>query len=489
MTSGRLPARRVRRLHVRAADEDDASHAVTLLSDALHTVSFPGADEGRLVVIQRLALGRIARGASPTTLALLIERATREAMADAVVYDLPPADTANAVAFRDRGEAIAALAERHARELFTGHWFWPAVVPGWDSGLPRAERWRLLLDVAHGMPAAPLVVAAVVHRAFSAGRQHEMLACIPVGGGAGWLRALGWRDHAVAPIPRAAPTPGGYQIEAPRPLPSAWTATDDRLVWLRTMLAIHANPSRIADDRLPATIAAALRHGSGHQPAPPADSARTPAHARVGIQPMPSPDPASAPDDGEARELTTGKRLSSAEREWVGEFTPCGGLLFLVAVLERLGFGGYVRRNPALLENEFPARLLWFIGARVGLKSTDPHAVAFLQVAPGPDESLGLDVEDLPESVRDVLSRPRPRTAIDTPCAAWLVAVRRWCRRSAHLGLVSLIRRPARVEISRTQIDVRFDLSQLDVRLRRLALDVDPGWVPWLGKVVRFTFD
>jgi hypothetical protein len=489
MVSGRLPARRVRRLHVRAADEDDARHAVTLLSDALHTVSLPGADQGQLIVIQRLALGRIARGASPSTLALLIERATSEAMADAVAYDLPPADTANVVAFPDRGEAIAVLAGRHARDLFTGHWFWPAVVPGWDSGLPRAERWRLLLDVAHGVPAAPIVVAAIVHRACAAGRQDEMLACIPAGRGAAWLRALGWHDHAPAPPSRAAEVPGGYRIEAPQRLQPAWPASDGRLVWLRTMLAVHANPSRAADSRLPATIAAAFLPRSGNRPAPPVDSARAPVLAGVEIEPTRSPDAAFAPDVGEARKSTTGERSSSADRERVDEFTPCGGLLFLVAVLERLGFGAYLGRNPALLENEFPARLLWLIGARVGMQSDDPQALALLRAAAGADERRGLDVADLPEPARDVLARPTPRSAIDTPSAAWLVAVRRWCRRSAHQGLVSLIRRPARVQISRTHIDVRFDLSQLDVRLRRVALDVDPGWVPWLGKVVRFTFD
>jgi hypothetical protein len=68
---------------------------------------------------------------------------------------------------------------------------------------------------------------------------------------------------------------------------------------------------------------------------------------------------------------------------------------------------------------------------------------------------------------------------------AWLTATRRWCRRRAHLGLVNLIRRPGRVAISQTQIDVYFDLSAVDLRLRRLALDINPGWVPWLGRVVK----
>jgi hypothetical protein len=42
--------------------------------------------------------------------------------------------------------------------------------------------------------------------------------------------------------------------------------------------------------------------------------------------------------------------------------------------------------------------------------------------------------------------------------------------------------------VSRTHVDVCFDLSQIDLRLRRLALDVDPGWVPWLGRVMQVIY-
>jgi len=56
------------------------------------------------------------------------------------------------------------------------------------------------------------------------------------------------------------------------------------------------------------------------------------------------------------------------------------------------------------------------------------------------------------------------------------------------LTLAALVRRPGRVHHSRTHIESCFDLSQLDLRVRRAALDVDPGWVPWLGRVVRFHY-
>ena len=54
--------------------------------------------------------------------------------------------------------------------------------------------------------------------------------------------------------------------------------------------------------------------------------------------------------------------------------------------------------------------------------------------------------------------------------------------------MLALVRRPGRLDVSPTEIVVSFDLAQLDIRLRRVALDVDPGWVPWLGRIVKFVY-
>src|SRR5688572_6034889 len=120
------PARRVRWLRLAAAAEEDARHAATLLIDALGTMSLPGADDGRLVVIRQLALGRISLRASAATLALQIERAAREVWSEAVSYDLPSAAAARVIVFPDRARPIVALARLHARAEPSDHWFWRA---------------------------------------------------------------------------------------------------------------------------------------------------------------------------------------------------------------------------------------------------------------------------------------------------------------------------------------------------------------------------
>src|SRR5262245_20647308 len=184
--------RRVRRLRVRADHEDDARRAATLLTDALRTASLPLADQGRLVVVRKLPLGRISVHVSAPSLALQIERVMREIVSQAVAYDLPAAAEANAVAFPDRSDAIISLARLHARAAPAAEWFWSDVVRGWRAELSGEERWRLILDAAHEVPEAAAVAAAVIDQAVRAGAEDALLSAVPSGQGARWLRLEGW---------------------------------------------------------------------------------------------------------------------------------------------------------------------------------------------------------------------------------------------------------------------------------------------------------
>jgi len=77
----------------------------------------------------------------------------------------------------------------------------------------------------------------------------------------------------------------------------------------------------------------------------------------------------------------------------------------------------------------------------------------------------------------------------DGVLASWFARVRRALHRQARLGLRALVARPGQVAATRTHIDVVMPLRDLDIRVRRARLDADPGWVPWLGKVVSFHYE
>ena len=66
---------------------------------------------------------------------------------------------------------------------------------------------------------------------------------------------------------------------------------------------------------------------------------------------------------------------------------------------------------------------------------------------------------------------------------------RRWLRRTPRIGLASLVCRPGRLAWSPTHVDVCFHLASADLRVRRHGLDIDPGWLPWFGRVVAFHYE
>ena len=66
--------------------------------------------------------------------------------------------------------------------------------------------------------------------------------------------------------------------------------------------------------------------------------------------------------------------------------------------------------------------------------------------------------------------------------------ISRYLYRSAGMGLRQLIHRTAQLSITATHLDVMFDFNQIDIGIRKLGLDINPGWVSWLGKVVQFHY-
>jgi len=70
----------------------------------------------------------------------------------------------------------------------------------------------------------------------------------------------------------------------------------------------------------------------------------------------------------------------------------------------------------------------------------------------------------------------------------WIGACRWLLRRRVRIGLGTLVLRPARLALTPTHADVFFALDAADLRVRRAGLDIDPGWVPWLGRVLAFHY-
>jgi hypothetical protein len=155
-------------------------------------------------------------------------------------------------------------------------------------------------------------------------------------------------------------------------------------------------------------------------------------------------------------------RVSEAPAEAGDEQASGGaGVLLAVRALDRLGLGARIARDPAAAASGFGRHLLRHLAARARVAPDDP--LFFILTAPDP---------------------PPPPAAL----TAWRVGLDRWLRRRARVRLGDLARRRGGLHLADTTLLVRFPLAAADVRLRRLALDVDPGWVPWLGLSVRYLY-
>jgi hypothetical protein len=55
--------------------------------------------------------------------------------------------------------------------------------------------------------------------------------------------------------------------------------------------------------------------------------------------------------------------------------------------------------------------------------------------------------------------------------------------------MVWVCQRPGRLKLEPGWIELHLDMDRIDTRLRRVGLDLDPGWVPFIGAVVRIRYD
>ena len=141
--------------------------------------------------------------------------------------------------------------------------------------------------------------------------------------------------------------------------------------------------------------------------------------------------------------------------------TSAGGLLFVVPLLRGLGFAYWLAEDAR--RRDVPQRILFMLLRRLPIDGDDPIWRLF-------ERPIVADA------------------AADGEAARWLGDCRRHLRRRVGIGLHSLVCRPARLSLTPTHVDVWQDAEAVDLRLRRAGLDLDPGWVPWLGRVLCFHY-
>jgi hypothetical protein len=157
-----------------------------------------------------------------------------------------------------------------------------------------------------------------------------------------------------------------------------------------------------------------------------------------------------------------------------------GGLMYLLNVIGR-SYG--LSRNGE--DPRVAHRGLRWVLHQVGMALTGADAADAAVLA-----FAGLPPNAPPPSAQETPATPSDREATAETGAAITRAVRGLLGRDEPDGVLiaSVCRRAAEIVAEPGLIEVRFPLDEVAIDLRRAGLDRDPGWVPWLGVVVRFTY-
>ena len=438
-----------------------------------------------------------------------LEAAWAEAVAGAV---RAARDAGDAVLYPHRAAALADLASRALTGDDGRAWVWRALGL-WPDG-PGVGRAGSAEAVAAALAREPGLLPAQLGALAAQGRPFDLLVRtlpparwtalaaaaaralggrerLPGPGGAGPAAALprhrdgagaAFRSHVARAAGRLAPLPpetaralallallesepgaardGAEQAAGAAALAASWQAGDG---WC-DVAAENGAAAEARTDSLP---------GGAPADAPPPTERR---RAR--------PDAATAPDagagEGDPGPLPAGA-VSADEAAAAASRTRHGGLLFLLHVVAELELHERLPREEALRGWGLRA-CLHALGRRLApMAADDPAALAFCGLPPDTD----------PPVTAERPAGPDAHAALDAAARAVRKATaERLARPDGRPGpsLPEVVAREAEVVADPGWIDVRFPMRGLSPDVRRAGLDLDPGWLPWLGTVVRFVY-
>ena len=182
-----------------------------------------------------------------------------------------------------------------------------------------------------------------------------------------------------------------------------------------------------------------------------------------------------------AEEGEEGSEAADRRRRALTRF---GGLLFLLGLVKELKLAPEILAHPALGVRPFRQVMRWLALALAPIEENDPAALAFAGLPP--DAELPLDHEPPGETETVAINSLAAR--IVEHLSALIDQRVEW--RGDRAALIEFVcRRRAEIVADPGWIEVRFSLDEVATEIRRAGLDLDPGYVPFLGVVVKFIYE
>ncbi len=449
--------RQVRTVHLRSLDAALIRRGAMLLEDALHTASLP--DAGRLLLVRSLDVGRIQSQQSSATLALVVEQRLTQLETTAVHANDPAAGDSIAVYFRDDVEPYLCLALRLANHRSADEWFWQLAVTNWQPNLPREEGFRRVIYGLIQSPIGVVAIAPLMQKLLAQNSITPLLSVLTQSDGSDLLQACGWlkSESSIELINSLLLVfLSSSWINLLQRWIETWGIEDPRSLWLSTIGLIAEQPAFILDEQLTIRSQQIIHKVSDLRKQLKSDS------FSLLKSPVSVLETSQTALDNSQEIIHESESPDSKLSITSPHLTHYAGLLFLLPLLTHLGIESFLESNPQIIEFDLPRKLLHTIAHRLAIPKTD--SVWSL---------LGDYLENYSES--DLVR-------------SWLNSLRRWCRLNARMGLHNLVTRSGHLSITPTHVDIWFEPEQADIRIRRVGLDLDPGWVPWFGRVIAFHY-
>lgn len=193
-----------------------------------------------------------------------------------------------------------------------------------------------------------------------------------------------------------------------------------------------------------------------------------PATGRAPVVPPP-------PSRGTAPELPVSLNAAVPAAVTRRAVTRFGGLLFLLHLVETLDLPEAILTRCA--RRPFRWVLHQLALTLVPLEPDDPAALAF----------AGLPPDAVPPTHDEAPPTEAERAFIATLVERIQAALEERLEEKPVIAFVC--QRAAEIVADPGWIEVRLALSDVSVAIRRIGLDLDPGYLPWLGVVVRFVYE
>jgi hypothetical protein len=313
----------------------------------------------------------------------------------------------------------------------------------------------------------------------------------------------------LVPRPRAESTEAaGAPAEPPAGFADAVPSTSPATTDARPAdLPVRPSPPSADDAVTPAGV------GADALPGAEPDGVSTSREALVALPPPPKTSPSTLPrTPGKPASAECGGPTRARRQPQASHRIGCGGLLFLVWPLARTPLvrdhaGDDLRdrlRDIALLALWRAFEPLSEAEQRAAFERERAVVEVFsgLQrdpgdLAPVADQRVRTDSARVARDALDRLVAAIPGDVAAFEPGFRLTYGRRradgeadaTCGRRDADPLARLLLRPGRLEVTPTHADLHLDIAATDLGVRRIGWDIDPGWVPYLGRAIRFHYE